>query len=310
MKGMFEMKKIFVSTIIATLITVEQNALADMKTGTSCEGKCDWTYDTITHDLVVEKRTIDLEGNVIGENEEVIIPSHFPYTVSVASNGFYGEKIINNMTIKEGITGAEAWAIEGYDCTTGTKEGTLTLPSTFKVKPEQLIGNGYQNPFYNIRFGTIDASALRDTEIQISTTLLDSIIIDETANVKINVAVPGGGTLNFQINCKGTDLTECHNQVIPVAQWNGQAMVLPQTKDGYYQGYDTRGHLIESWGPDGKKTYSYNYLANGDYRMYDADGKFLGSFMSDGSKRRIYTVSEAEAALGKTGKNTFLIRYR
>ena len=68
------------------------------------------------------------------------------------------------------------------------------------------------------------------------------------------------------------------------------------------------GLPIEMWDENGKKTYSYNYLANGDYKKYHSDANFLGSFMADGSKRRIYTVDEAAAVTG--GKNTFSIKYR
>ena len=59
-------------------------------------------------------------------------------------------------------------------------------------------------------------------------------------------------------------------------------------------------------------TFVYNE-AKGKYQKMDRDGVLLdGYYNADGSKLkyRIYTVEEAEEALGKNNKNTFSIRYR
>ena len=66
-------KELFVISFSIVLISFAVKA--EIRTGTSCNGKCHWTYDTVTHDAKI------LKNPEVGENEEVIIPENIHYTM-------------------------------------------------------------------------------------------------------------------------------------------------------------------------------------------------------------------------------------
>ena len=131
-----------------------------------------------------------------------------------------------------------------------------------------------------------------------------NVIVSGDSNLQISLSSAYGNyPSNVVIQCKGTDLKACTDQISYPANITA---ITPE----YYKNRDTKGNIIEQWGPEGKKTYSYKYYANGDYMKYDGDGNFLGHFTSNGSKRRIYSVEEATAVVQNGAKNTFSIKYR
>ena len=177
---------------------------------------------------------------------------------------------------------------------------TVQTPSTFDTLDH--TSESYKTPFWYNQFGTVDLSEIKNLDLWLPTQANQNIILDPNSNVTVSSTVyydwPNTSKYKLTIQCKGADLKACQDMVT-----TGKNLSVE-----YYQGTDEKGNIVEVWDKNGKKTYSYNYLANGDYKKYDGDGNFLGSFMADGSKRRIYRVDEAAAVTGL--KNTFSIKYR
>ena len=279
------MKQILITLILSLLVT---NAFAsgECKEGETAytnkclNNNCTFCYNSKTEDLRI------VPNSDVQEGDAVIIKSN------VWNHA-------NNVTIEEGITGSEP-CIFGYgegSCATCT----LKIPSTFN----DLRTSWYRNqpePFWYNSFGTVDLSDAKNLNLSLPTEKSQKIILDPNSNVTVNSSVwynpQNTSKIKLTIQCKGADLKACQDMVT-----TGKNLSVE-----YYQGTDEKGNIVEVWDKNGKKTYSYNYLANGDYKKYDGDGNFLGSFMADGSKRRIYRVDEAAAVTGL--KNTFSIKYR
>ena len=279
------MKKTIILTFSLTAyLVIASNAKAATTTVSSCDGKCTVYIDTVTHDVLIEKNP------EVPENEEVIIP-HGLFDINWSRFGGYAR----NVVIGEGITGSDSWGLSTYaNMQTGTADGTLTLPSTFKSSTND-------TPFWNISFGTIDASALKDTELNLPQHALQNLIIDENSNLKINLnGSYGAYASNVKIQCKGTDLKACTDQISYPAN---KTTITTE----YYSETDSKGR-IHQWSKDG--LFIYQYSPNGDYALYDENENLLGHFMSNGSKRRIYSVDEATAVVQTGAKNTFSIKYR
>ena len=290
------MKQILITLILSLLFT---NAFAsgECKEGevgtSSCSGKCTLCLNTSTQDLRVVK------NSDVGVNEDVIMSLNGYgqiYSLGQANNWDIN-KGIRNVTIGEGITGSDDWSLSSYFYPTGCSTCTLTLPSTFK---DSFHNNPhYHQIFQNTKFGTIDLSALHDVDITLNQDVSMNIILGEDSNSRITIAGSyTSGSPQVSVQCKGTDLKACSDQII----YNKRNTAVSSE---YYQQTDEKGR-IQQWSKDG--LFIYQYAPNGDYTLFDENENVLGHFKADGTKRRIYTVDEATAVTG--GKNTFSIKYR
>ena len=307
-----------------------------INTGTSCGGKCTYTFDTVTHDAIITKNPD------VAEDEEVILPDSMYNTVIpwVDGGGASGQMYIRNLTIGEGITGAGKWAFAGYaHRTSGKQDGVLTLPSTYKYNGDT---NSSTAEFWNLGFGTIDASAVKDTSIYMPVNVNQNIILSPDSNVIIShdQAYDVAGKIN--IVCKGKK-EDCEGMV-RLGIWEKQlwSRTHPgenQITSSYYSGPDgngnweewsdsgkavyadsTKAKLLETYGFDGKKIASYNYSAGGQLlsaNTYDSEGNVNGSYTYDAGGnlvsayqngkavylRKRYTIPEADAAT--QGKGPF-----
>ena len=287
------MKKILTIIIIITFFV--QYAKAETLTGTDCNNKCIWEYDTTTNDIIIKPKP-----GVVGD---IHIATSFSNNFPNLNNG--NKPTIRNATIAEGITSIDS---NVFDSAKAKTYGTLKFPHSLK----KITQNGGTDVYF--RTVELDMENLEHIST-LNFRAVENLIITPAEGKSLPAGslgrLYGSGTLwgshweNYaplNISCRG-DLELCRQNVAAV---RGS---LPGTID-YYKGYDENGNLIEIWDENGKKTYSYTYANNGDYAMYDGDGNFMGNFMADGSKRRIYTVDDATNAVGKNNKNTFSIRYR
>ena len=268
----------------------------------SCGGKCTVCQNTTTKDVRIFKNA------AVGADEEVVMPSGM-------WNGYAEAK---NITIGEGITGSQDWAF-GYSTAVGGEGTTLKLPSTFKSSlpfdssdTENPYNFYYTNsvPFWNPHFETIDASALKDTELYIKTDFNQKIILDPNSNVNISLftAYGNNGVPSITVECKGTDLNACGNLIHKMGYGWASGFLNAEVNAEYYKEYNEKGKISSEWTANGQRNYTY--AANGDYSVYDENGKFLGNFMSNGKTRRIYSVEEAVLVTNGNGKNKFVIKYR
>ena len=275
------MKKYFL-LVSSCLVAISHTAFAEIKTATTCSGKCTFYYDTETHDLRFEKNADVPEG------EEVIIPANLYRGGITGSRGSDEDRTIKNVTIGEGITGAGEWAISTYGgYTSGTAESVLKLPSSLKL-------DAGINSFWNISFGTIDASALKDTVLKLPTSAEQTVILAPDSNVKLIAGGAYGANPPITIQCKGSDLQACQNMVQTSKELSVE----------YYKGYDDKGNILEEWGPNGKTTYTYKY---------DGGGNLVGCVDSHGNRiygKKIYTIEEAEAATAKGDKFHVSLTYK
>ena len=277
-----------------------------------CNGKCIIYYDAISQDMRIEKNPN------VGQDEEVNLGLHMIEGLT-----------INNLTIGEGITGSTRW-VAGYGTSAGNTNSTLTFPSTFKSD----LSGGYNSPFWNVKFGTIDASALKDTTLHIPHDSTDiTIILAQDSNINVNVELAYGGSRGgylVDIICKGAK-NKCDEQLSNSGNVRGNI--------SYYSGPDgngnweewsdngkaiyadsTKAKLLETYGFDGKQTASYNYSAGGlllSANTYDSEGNINGSYTYDAGGnlvsayqngkavylRKRYTIPEADAAT--QGKGPF-----
>ena len=272
----FNLTKTFVSGLALTLASLPQ-AWCATNSGSACGGKCTWYYDTETKDLRVEKNAD------VGESEEVIISGYFSRSIA---------QTINNVTIGEGITGmmdSGYWPFCTYGGhSDGSASSTLKLPSTYKYT----AGSGTH--FWNVGFGTIDASALKDTTLSLPTAARQNIIIDANSNVRIeNYGSYGSVSPAINIICKG-ELTKCQSMLKTNAT---------QVTAEYYKGYDSDGRIIEEWGPDGKTEYAYKLDGAGNLTAAYKNG--IATY-----KRTSYTPAEAAAAANRGSNNTITFTFK
>ncbi len=268
----------------------------------ACSGKCTYYYDTTTHDFWVNKNA------GIADGVEVLMDSGLSYFVN---------KNINNVTIGEGITGF-ARNSSGYIITSGLNgiatDGVLTLPST--------LGNTSRDFFFNTQFSTIDASAMKNVNIDFARDGKDvNIILSQDSNVHILISDAYGSTVPYAVNiiCKGNK-QKCDSQVKTGITWPNIHNI---TKENitYYVGDDDNGNW-EVWTDEGKMIYEDSSMQK-LLAKYDFDGNQTGVYLYDKGgnlikalengvevyRRRIYTPAEA-ASVVQNNKNKFSIIYR
>ncbi len=266
------------------------NTWAEKYTGSECHGTCTYEYDSETYTM-----TFSGTGDITGARANG--GGGYDFFEYMQKKGM----LVKNLIINEGITGATVGFTMGW----GTSDGILKIPSTFV---HTTWGN-YLPVIWDNNFGTIEVSPNTSEQtvyMPLGMTNSHTLIITASDNMNYTIErfINGNDSNNWgfpehiQVKCRG-DIQKCQSMIK-----NRNTNVTYE----YYIGYDNNGNPIEIWDENGKKTYSYKYLANGDYKKYDGDGNFLGSFMADGSKRRIYRVDEATAVT--EGKNTFSIKYR
>ena len=292
--------------------TVDQATGHCIKIQSSCSGKCTYYYDTTTHDVRFEKNADVPDG------EEVVIPADI-YRGGITGYQPTDEgRTVRNVMIGEGITGMGKWAFATYGgYHMGDSDGTLTLPSTFKSDPDNR--GGYGNEFWNVSFGTIDVSAVKNENLYFASdaasTAVRTIILDPNSNTSVGI----GGAYNEQnsdytvnIICKGNK-TKCDEKVRVGSK-------ITKGTISYYEGEDGNGNW-EVWSDDGKAIYADSSMQK-LLSKYDFDGNQTGFYEYDRGgnlvkaiengveiyRRRIYTPAEATAAV--SGKNTFKLKYR
>lgn len=262
----------------------------------SCGGKCTWYYDTTTRDVKFEKNANVPDG------EEVIIPANL-YRGGITGWSNDAEKrAMRNVTIGEGITGMEKWALASYGgYTTGAAGGTLTLPSTYKNNPEHT--GVYGAELWNVSFGTIDASAIKDTHLYIPSSASKNVILDPNSNVT-TLFESSYGKYPEKINvvCKG-ELAKCESMITL------QRGATTEVTSEYYKGIGKDGNY-EEWSDAGKAVYEdetkqkplgkYDFAGNqiGRYE-YDGGGNLVAAYENGKAlyERTHYTPPEAAAAM-------------
>ena len=276
-----------------------------------CNGKCTFYYNETTHDLQIEKNP------EVPEGEDVIIPQYATLHIN-----------LNNVNVGEGITGMESWAFAGYSKTCGTANSTLKLPSTYKATPGV-------TELWNTGFGTIDASAVKDTTIYFPIDHNQNIILSADSGVTIDYgyAYTPGATRDINIVCRGKK-SDCEDMV-SFRQYTPPGLITssyysgPDGNDNWEEWSDsgkaiyadsTKAKPLATYGFDGKQTASYNYSAGGlllSANTYDSEGNINGSYTYDAGGnlvsayqngkavylRKRYTIPEADAAT--QGKGPF-----
>ena len=297
--------------------TVDQATGHCIKIQSSCSGKCTYYYDTTTHDVRFEKNANVPDG------AEVVIPGG-TYSSVTGWGNTQEDRTIRNVTIGEGITGmgANLWAIGSYGgYIWGTSDSTLKLPSTYKYRATN-AGNDVE--LWNVGFGTIDASAVKNTTIYIPINHNQNIVLDPNSGVKIDYhsSYSSAGAIN--IICKG-EKAKCQNMVTmdigSSREWKKNHSGEEQVTTSYYEGDDGNGNW-EVWSDEGKAVYADSSMQK-LLSKYDFDGNQTGFYEYDRGgnlvkaiengveiyRRRIYTVAEATAAVNGD-KNTFKLMYR
>ncbi len=225
------------------------------------------------------------EGNNLHNSLEI------PNSVTSIGLAAFWDSNLTSLTIPSSVTKIDTQAFAVNELT------SMTIPSSVKEVGNQAFrGNSllseliFEGDVSNITFGTRifqdtpDDVKLYYPESEANRTALTNML-KKAAGDGSTGGIPKDATL------MAYNLDENGNRVL---------------SKGYK--YDSNGNLVEEYvySPDGRS-----------YQKYSADGTLLGKFNADGSEyveahevKRIYTVSEAEAALGKNNRNTFSIRYR
>ena len=281
-----------------------------LKTGSDCDGKCQWFYDLQTHDLKIQP--------VPGATGDIEIKRTYGGS-SWITWGEGGD--IRNITIGEGITHIGYTRIFpssnlGKTASLGCDTCTLKLPSSMKsiglqsiyghfgtveISAEQLAMNG-------ARWGAI--SCQPDVLILKPGTTLSADFFTEPNSQK--------HPQNLTVKCKGK-FSECEatmKNVKKTIEKDGGTLDLV-----YYAGLDEDGNWVE-YSDDGLAVYTDSTKTK-PLGTYDFDGNQTGLYQYDRGgnlikavengveiyRRRIYTPAEATAAV-QDNKNTFKLNYR
>ena len=341
------MKRNFKNVILGfsfTILTYSE-ALAVIQTGTDCDGKCNWVYDSEAEggpSLVFTAKE--------GATGELAIKNNY-YRFYGVNGGYNLNLQPKNIIVGEGITSIDPGSRNPFE-SVGVGGGKLTLPSTLK---EWKRGSSWGMSFSTIEINSdelvISEKAIRNT----SPTGILTIIMPESSDITFDAnsidscaggnpnLVPFTQTLNIQ--CKGAKAT-CDESLAGVKatiEANGgtynsdyyseknenEEVTLQYFDDGYrvlndqgfYDVYDMAGNLTGYSNLSGREIYDQNGTL---LERYDENGNMLDGMQSqtDGSFRilkdgkvvgfknkRIYTVDEA-TIVTKNNKNTFKLKYR
>ena len=258
----------YITTWITMSITLP--AWAEIKTGSDCDGKCTWYYDTETKDLTVKKNE--------GADGDIILRENYPALGA-----------IHDMTIGSGITGYDKSKVFGFY----TGSGKLSIPSTLR-----LTYGTYPGAFKTLEVESV--KSLGDASVMFYANKKLSVIITPEENVFLDPDSFGRSpnkSLNITMQCKG-DWTLCNNMLSKIKNKYLTSGV-PFSIEGYKE-YDDNGRLIEAWDENGH--YVNKYDAGGNLVAVYENG--VATY-----RRRIYTSSEATAA-ASGNKNKFSITYR
>ena len=288
----------FLIIFAGTLLLIPVDSQASIQSRTGCSGKCTIYYNTESHDMLIEKNP------AVSANEEVILEGG---AISAAWDKFPNG--INNLTIGEGITGAEHWAIHPYwPAGVGNANSTITFPSTFKSSVDAGID-------YFGSFGTVDMSAMENTSILYNTT--QKLVLNPNSGLSVTYDRPNA----LNVFCKGKE-SDCRNMITVNVNYayryittNPPITISPYVglnKDGNWEVWSDEGQMIYEDSSMQKPLAKYDFDGNqtGLYQ-YDAGGNLVKA-VENGNviyRRRIYTPAEATAAV-QNNKNTFSIIYR
>ena len=267
-------------------------------TKSACSGKCTYYYNDTTFDF-----------------EAKVNPGVAAGTPVIMNQALNSDVNVHNATINEGITGSSAFLF-GYG--TGSSTGTLTLPSTY-------IDNPDVTEFFNVGFGTIDASAVKNTDINISadggSDVVKTVIVSQNSNalVVFNRAYSTTDAYSINIVCKG-DKRNCSSMAIVGSDYYSKNIKIGEIS--YYVGDDGNGNW-EVWSDDGLALYADSTLQK-PLGKYDFDGNQTGVYKYDGAgnltasyengvstyKRTSYTPAEAAAAVKKGNNNKVTLTFK
>ena len=294
---------------LALLVSYNTNA-AVVQEG-SCGGECTWTLDD---------KGVFSTVNGSTATGEFSIPEG---TKKITSRSFMYASGLTNITIPDSVTSIEWQAFFGMNGVTGK----LKIPDSVKsiggyafsgmsgvtgaLKIPEGLTSIEQYAFSNL------SSVTGELKIPSSVTSIGTYAffnMNSVTSVMIPDSVTSIGTGAFY---SMTSLSEVFlsadspltNEMLKSASIN-LSKIVRYTADGKYIKDGKTYASLEDY--RNGTTFVYNE-AKGKYQKMDRDGVLLdGYYNPDGSKLkyRIYTVSEATAALGTENKNTFKLRYR
>ncbi len=206
--------------------------------------------------------------------------------------GLSGE--IENIIIEEGITTIQTngWGVVNG----GNGKGYVKIPSTMTSLPLNAIGGFFETIEINSKNLAVGDSAFkfRGDDVKIILSGDADISFDRYAcydNSHSNAIYPD----KLTILCKGKP-QECLEKF-------GHALdsMTGTISADYYKGLNEDGNW-EVWSDSGKAVYADSSMQK-LIAKYDFDGNQI-------KPKRIYTVLEAEEALGKNNRNTFKLKYQ
>ena len=295
--------------VIGVIFWCCQVKAAVVQSGT-CGGECTWTLDdqgvfstvngsTATGEFDIPEGTKTISNSAFYNASgltKITIPQG---CISIGAEAFRGASgVAGNLNIPEGVISIGARAFYDMSGVTGnlhipdsvTSIGINAFTGMNGVTGEFKIPNGMtsigNNTFYGLRG-------------------LTSLTIPASVTSITNYAFNG---MSFSEVFLSADSTLTDEQLTNAKLSLNK--IVRYTADGQYMKDGKVYASLEDYRAG--TTFVYNE-AKGKYQKMDRDGVLLdGYYNADGSKLkyRIYTVEEAEEALGKNNKNTFSIRYR
>ena len=250
---------------VALSMALCESAQAVIQTGTDCDGKCDWVYDS------------EAEGGpslVFTAKENTTAPLEIKnnYYRFYDVNGGYNLNLQpKNIIVGEGITAINRGGRNPLE-NVGIGGGKLTLPSTLtNIEGGASWGMKFSTIEINSNNLTLGPGAIRND----SPTGVTTIIMPASANIvfaenAIYSAGVSAFTQTLNIQCKGAKATcdESMAGVKATIEANGgtyksdyyeerdadNKLLLKYHDNGYYK-YDGNGNITESWNLDSTEQY-------------------------------------------------------
>jgi len=307
-----------------------ESARAVIQTGTDCDGKCDWVYDSEAEGG--PSLVFTAKENATGD----LIIKNWYYRFHGVNGGYNLNLQPKNITVGEGITEIAQYGSRPSFENVGIGGGKLTLPSTLKKIDAGATGGGSGG----LSFSTIEITS---DKLEIESGALNfgrqsaTIIMPASSDINFgDNAISCNysactGTIN--VKCKGAKATcdESMAGVKATIEANGGTyksdyyeernsnnnLLLKYHDTGYYK-YDGNGNITESWNLDSTEQYDAkgNVIAQYDTKgnqlgsyTYDAGGNLVSAYQNGKAVylRKRYTIPEADAAT--QGKGPFTVTF-